>query len=237
VVRFGLCSLALVLFSVLPLSTPVSAQILTDALAYRRSSDTELTAGIGSVKSDYKAGGARFDVENLVVAAGLGLGLTPGLRLSFQAGVIPSSDASFIPEKGDGHVFGLGLSKTLVATRRMRAGLYGNVSRTTQRYSFEESGQGIDAEMTTTDLRLGATIAAALSSAVSLFSSIEAVLFSDGDLDTRSEAGTSGKASVERVERFVLRVGASFMSGRYGVRPEVALVGERSFLLGGFWRF
>lgn len=211
--------------------------LLVSAPALARSSRAATThVGFANSHVEYESADTDLDLDRASLGVGLGYAATRNFRLLVQGAYTAQSEASFVDEKGDGYTFAGGVSATIVRTGRLVLDLTALYGHTSDSFELDLPNGRVDVDVTTNELRLGTVAGLRLTRDVTPFVALGAVLFSDGEVETSSDAGAKGTDEIEREGRMTLSAGVDVMAGRFGFRPEATFIGEKSMMLSVLYR-
>lgn len=171
--------------------------------------------------------GTEFDIERKILGLGVSFPLGSNAYGDFGLGLITETEAENRDEEGSGYQLLFG-AKGMVH----RSGNIGvNVNGSFSLLSESIKDGNVKDELEITELRLGSTVNAFVSSKIIPYAGLELTLLSDGTWKTKTPVSTS-KFDFERDDILGLRLGAKFLLGQAALKAEALLLGERTLTFG-----
>ena len=205
----------------------VFASMPQDPIPFGRNSTVlSPTLSLSDITYDPEQGN-EFDIERKILGLGLSFPLGSNASGDFALGVITETEVENINEDGSGYQILFGGKGMIHRSGSMAINVHGSfslLSETIKDGSFK-------VELETTELRLGSTISAILSSKIVPYAGLELNLLSDGKQKRKTSFGTSD-FDYERDDMLGLRLGTKILVGQAGFKAEALLMGERTITLG-----
>jgi hypothetical protein len=224
-----------VVLLMLPLAA--GAQLFFDPVGTLEQGRTELGGTIGFSDVEYEVdgneAGSDGDVERTWIAAHGGVGLNEGIDVLLAVAGILEAEPDDFGNDGDGFALAGGLRGEVWAQDRSAVRLYGQLSFIAEDYGKSNKGPvSTDGELELTELTIGALYVHSLDEGVSFFAGIEAVPFSDGELEAeiKNPALTlSQDLDAERDNLFGVRLGARVDLATLALQADAAIAHEETF--------
>jgi hypothetical protein len=177
------------------------------------------TLAISNVEYENEDGNT-FEVDRKTIGLGIVGNVTRSVAILFQAGHTFESEFEDSDIEGEGYMIGGGLSFLMYG--RGRLSLVGYTLLNYVSDSFGKKKPKID--MDVMDLHIGFLPVVRANSVVSLYAGVDLVPYSDGQIEFKDS-----KIDIERENMANLKLGMLFTLPDVTLKPEVTLIGEKSF--------
>jgi hypothetical protein len=214
----------LFLLTALFTSYSANAQIIVDTT---NNSNFGIGPSLSLSEIDYKNEDDNvFGVERNTIGLGVVGGITRNVSLLFQAGHTYESKFNESKLEGEGYMFGGGIGFEMYSHKRVTMVGYGLLNYVSDTYKLKNHRPKKEIKMTVTDLHLGWITLLRANQYISLFGGLDLVPYSDGKITYRDY-----ELEVERDDLVNLKLGMSFDLPSVTIKPEVTLIGEKTFTM------
>ena len=201
-------------------ATPVKSQVLVDTISMN---GLTLGPSLSFSKVEYEDENDNvFEVKRKTI--GLGLTYNTGnVGLLFQAAHNMESEIlESNLKKGKGYMLGAGANFLIYSQNKLSFIGYGLLNYVSDSYKKDKP----KVEMDVTDIHLGMLLAVKANRLVTFYGGLDLVPYSDGDIKR-----AKSKVDIEREELLNLKLGLDFTFPSVNLRPEVTLIGEKTFTI------
>jgi hypothetical protein len=208
-------------------SFSAKAEILVDESLINPPSGISVGASLGlsKVEYEYSRGDWEFAISRKTLGLGLVSSLGSGANLLLQAGYVFKSEYEDTDWEGKGWMLGGGVNFLLHKGSRVSVLGYGLLNYTQEEYEYHEK---LDADLTLTDLHLGALFMFRAGPRAVLYVGPDFVPYSEGEIKFSDKHRGE---DFEREDVLNLKIGASIAAGSVVIRPEVTLMNEQTLML------
>jgi hypothetical protein len=161
-----------------------------------------------------------FEIERKTIGLGLVYKINPSVGLLFQAGhTMKAEYKDSNLEDGKGYMLGAGANFLMYRHNKLSLLGYGLFNYVSDEYKP-------NVEMNVTDIHLGLLTAIRGNNVVTFYAGLDFVPYSEGEIKYKKY-----KKDVERDDMFNLKLGFDFTLPGVNLKPEVTLIGEKTFTL------
>lgn len=197
-----------------------SSQVLVDTISLN--SDLSLGPVLSFSKVEYKnENDSTFEVKRKTLGLGLVYKVNPDVGVLFQAA--HTLDAEFENsdlDDGEGYMLGTGVNFVMYNQGKLSLLGYGLINYVNDTYDKFKPKH----EMDVTDIHLGMLMAVKANRTVTFYGGLELIPYSEGSIK-RGKYETD----IERDEMLNLKLGLDFTFPNMNLKPEVTLIGEKTF--------
>lgn len=169
-----------------------------------------------------------WEVKRKLVGVGVYIPMAPVLSLDFNGGLVFDSEVNDLDQEGDGHYLGAGLDWLAVHNSALGLTAYlklDQISEEWKPYSYTQ---------TVTEGHVGALLTFSPNAAFFPYVGLDLVPYNESEIEAEKPAPypyytRAHSVDVEREDNLMLRLGALIKLSSLALRPEVILLGERTF--------
>lgn len=199
------------------LTTPAMGQILVDTVSSGGGLNLGPTLSFSKVEYEDENDNI-FEVKRKTIGLGITYGVSSDVNILFQFGHTFKSEIEDYKLKGDGYMLGTGVGFNFYNRGRLGFAGYGLLNYVDDTYKKKKN----KVEMDVTDIHLGCLLVVRVNRVVNFFGGFDMVPYSDGSFKPSD-------ISVERDDFLNLKLGMDFTLPSVNIKPEVTLIGEKTF--------
>jgi hypothetical protein len=203
--------------------TLAKSQILVDTVSPNKASDLYLGPVFSFSTIEYKDDNDNtFKVERKTIGLGINYKISQNVGLLFQAGYTLKSKFIGANEtyKGKGYMFGAGANFTMYRKGKVAFLGYGLLNYVSDDYKKPIFSMNV------TDIHLGGILAIQANHAVTFYSGVDLIAYSGGTVKYQKS-----EVDIERSDMLSLKLGLDFTLSNVNIKPELTLLGEKTFTL------